>query len=165
MVLRVADCCPVVVSDAVDHGRVALPLVIFVVGEGARRVETFVGRSFDEAGRRWISECKQDCSLAGLSTLLQVSVKLVARLSRDLNFQVLAEDINAMVDDLLSCPEGCCCIDKGFTGVLLSVVRRIFKSKAEQAPSALAHLLCTSNSSPGSIVPKPQLLTRSGVSF
>ena len=84
MVLRVADYCPVVVSDGVDHGRVALPLVILVVGEGARRVETFVRRSFDVAGRRWIAECKQDCSLAGLSTLLQVSVKLVARLSRDL---------------------------------------------------------------------------------
>ena len=68
-----------------------------------------------------------------------------------------------MVDDLLSCPE--CDIDKGFSGVLLSVARRTFKSKAEQAPSALAHLLCASNSSPGSTVPKPQLLTRRGVSF
>ena len=165
MVLRVADCCPVVVSDAVDLGRVALPLVIFVVAEGARRVETFVRRSFDVAGRRWIAECKQDCSLAGLSTLLQVSAKVVARslVKRSLNFQVLAEDIKAMVDDLLSCPE--CCIDKGFSGVLLNVARRSFKSKAEQAPSALAHHLCASNSSPGSNVPKPQLLTRSGVSF
>ena len=68
-----------------------------------------------------------------------------------------------MVDDLLSCPE--CCIDKGFSGVLLCLARRNFKSKAEQAPSALAHLLRASNSSLGSTVPKLQLLTRSGVSL